>query len=262
MTGIGSRYVPGSDPARPLIVCIHGGGCNGWYFDLPDHSFRALAEKRGYPLLIVDRPGHGASNMSRQGLAASARTIRDHVEDVADRNWHSQWCLLGHSIGGAIAMLIAGDLRPSALRALAISGIGAEPMPAAMAWSAAGAGDAVAASSLLFGPLRSFTWKAPAMLRQCAEPWDASEVVEVLNYWPDRFADVARGVMVPLHLRLAEGEGIWRTGSAEVARLAALFAQAPSVDAALLPEGGHLYELHFGGSRHMAGQLDFFDRLA
>ena len=66
---------------------------------------------------------------------------------------------------------------------------------------------------------------------------------------------------MPVHLRLAEHEKIWETGPNVVFRMAARLEQAPLVDAALLPEGGHLYELHVRGLELIASQLDFVERL-
>lgn len=260
-TAINSSRIGFDNAARPLIVCIHGGGCNAGYFDLPGYSFCALAQARGYPLLLIDRPGHGRSVRMGGGFTASARAILEHIHVTIRLRQNRRWYLVGHSIGAAIAIIIAGEMRSAGLCGVAISGIGAHPMPTAIAWGGAGTIDSDVAGDLLFGPPGSFSWRAPGALRGVAEPWDAEEVTETLNDWPARFAGSAQGVSVPVHFRLAEGERIWRTGTGEVARLAGAFTHVPWIDAALLPEGGHLYELHLRGHELMTDQLDFFDRL-
>lgn len=260
-TLVAGNHIREDDRDRPLIVCIHGGGCNAGYFDLPEYSFCAAARKRGYPLLLINRPGHGGSAGIEGGLDAMAAAIQRDVAALLERRDDPRWYLLGHSIGGAIAIIIAGELRPATLCGVAVSGIGLFPMPAALRWGGTGVLDAAPPIDILFGPPGSFSWRAPRVLRGIAEAWNGREVAETLNDWPRRVAGSAQGVSVPVHLRLAEGEHIWRTGRAEVARFAAMFTAAPKVDAALLPGGGHLYELHRNGAELIDSQLGFFDSL-
>lgn len=261
-TAVASRITGLGRSARPLIVCVHGGGCNGSYFDLPGFSFQDRAIARGYPVLLVDRPGHGNS-LSQDGgdFRTSAAAVMDHVKSVLSAYGLVDWFLVGHSIGAAVAMIIAGTLPATGLRGMAVSGIGDRPTAAALE-SRRKAHDAAldaGLSDLLFGPQESYSWRGPMALRYAAEPWRLVEVEESLDVWPGRFASSAGGVRVPVHFRLAEAERIWETGPAVVARLASLFRRAPCVNAALLPEGGHLYEVHRRGAELMDSQLDFFN---
>lgn len=263
---IESRIVDSGVTTKPIIVCIHGGGCNARYFDLPGFSFRERAVARGYPLLLVNRPGHGGSMPAVDDFSSSAAAILAHVRDrLGTSPWSSGYFMLGHSIGAAVATIIAGDLQPKGLRGLALSGIGDRPTSAALAWARkldVAQPDASLAGDLLFGPQSSFSWRAPKALRQAAESWCPVEVEETLKQWPSRFLKSARRVAVPVHLRLAEAERIWETGPSAIRRLTAFFTNAPWIDAGLLPEGGHLYEVHRRGHELMASQLDFFDRVA
>lgn len=263
---IKSQLIVGEGAKKPLLVCIHGGGCNAGYFDLPGFSFRARAEARGYPLLLVNRPGHGGSGPSGGvDFRSAAAVISKHIEGVVEAHSPSRkWFLIGHSIGGAVSIVVAGENRPRGLSALAVSGIGDTPTSLAAAWFRQLGGlpiDGVLASDLLFGPSGSYSWRAPKALRHSAEPWQPAEVTETLDQWPAQWAGFAAKVEVPTHLRLAEAEQIWETGAVTVRRLASKFERASEVDAGMVPEGGHLYEVHYRGHELMESQLDFFDRI-
>ncbi|VXD01055.1 alpha/beta hydrolase [Sphingomonas sp. 8AM] len=251
---------------KPLVVCIHGGGCNARYFDLPGFSFRERAVARGFPLLLVNRPGHGGSDDAAASSfsAGAAAILKTVVDCLAERSRHD-WFLIGHSIGGAIAIMIAGEQRVAGLRGVALSGIGDRPTEQARSWVGGTANPlsgVALAEEMLFGPRESYSWRAPKALRAAAEPWRPGEVIEALEHWPYRFAPIARKVGVPVHLRLADAEHIWETGAKAIARMAAAFEDAPAVDAAILPDGGHLYEVHRRGGEQMEAQLDFLDGLS
>jgi prepilin-type processing-associated H-X9-DG protein len=264
---INSRCINPNGAIKPLIVCIHGGGCNAAYFDLPGFSFCDRAVVRGYPVLLINRPGHGGSApVTEGGFKGAAEAILAYIQNTLSvrRLAESGWFMVGHSIGGAIATIIAGGLQPRDLRGVALSGIGDSPTLSAHEWAQRLNGrqsDIGLANGLLFGPQNTFSWRAPKALRSAAEPWRPIEVEETLKHWPRYFSDIARRVTVPVHLRLADAERIWENGPLALKRLAASFVNAPGVDCSLLPEGGHLYEVHHRGHELMASQLDFFDHI-
>ena len=260
-----SRIVNPDGLADPLIVCIHGGGCTAEYFDVPGFSFCDRAIARDYSLLLVNRPGHGGSPPNENdNLSSSAEHVLAHVQNVLRERRSDNWVAVGHSIGAAIVTVIASK-RPRGLLGIALSGIGDRPTTAARTWARGferGQPDAALAQELLFGPPGTFSWRGTKALRHVVEAWRSEEVEETLYRWPSLFAESAPQVAVPVHLRLAEMERIWETGQAVVARLARAFVSAPSVDAGLLPDGGHLYEVHHRGAELGESQLDFFDELS
>jgi hypothetical protein len=85
-------------------------------------------------------------------------------------------------------------------------------------------------------------------------------VIEVMGEWPRQFAAVAARVRVPVHLRLAEHERIWDNSPAALDELARGFSGAPEANIGLLPDGGHLYEVHKRGHELVADQLGFLRR--
>ena len=115
------RYLKlGPDTGTPALL-IHGFGADhgGFMFN---HS--ALAESR--PVYAVDLPGHGGSSKdvgdgSAQALASDLRAL---MKALGLERVH----LIGHSLGGAIAILIAlaNPKKAASLTLIAPAGLGAE----------------------------------------------------------------------------------------------------------------------------------------
>lgn len=259
--GIHGRLSTGVDHPISLIVCIHGGGCSGRYFDLPSFSFRQMAVEAGHAVLMVDRPGHGASpsrNVENPVYAAAGmipELVRSARETIGDKGLPV--AAFGHSIGGAVALHWAAQ-DTETLKYVVTSGVGARPTEAALAWHhSLGAGDDVLLpNDFFFGPEGSFDWRAPIALRRSGEVWAKDEVEEILLRWPDQYSDVTSRITCPTLCILSENERIWETGEAELASMRASF--APGIARVeLAAGGGHLYEVHRNWSAH-AGRIIAF----
>ena len=256
----------GQDGSKPLLVCIHGGGCNARYFEMARPSLAQTALARGFAVLLIDRPGHGGNPAlpSDQPVADSVARIRNLVAEVLAEHRPSSTdaALIGHSIGGAVALMLAAEPRGLPWRGVAVSGIGDEPPAATRAWAGgatrgATSGETEPAADMFFGPAGTYDWRGPAALRRVAEPWNLAEVLEIVSRWPARWPEIAAAIRLPVHLRLADHDGIWRTGPEVVARMATRLTVSALVDAALLPDGGHVYEIHRRGPELIAAQIDF-----
>jgi prepilin-type processing-associated H-X9-DG protein len=257
----------GGESDRPVVVCIHGGGCNALYFDLPGFSVAQAVLQRGFPVLLVHRPGHGG-NVAIPGDApiATAGPIRRFIDDVRGGHLPESpgFFIIGHSIGGAVALTLASGCREWPLLGLAVSGIGDRPAAELVALRSSFAGGVLPSELMppfLLGPQRSYSFRGPVALRHAGESWIMAEVAEVLEHWPIQWPHIAAKIALPVHLRLADHERIWETGAAVVRRMAARLTASPRVDAGLLREGGHLYEIHHKGPELAASQLDFFAKL-
>lgn len=271
-SGIFIPAVAGRERANPpLIVCIHGGGCNALYFDLQGCSTAQAAHARGCPVLLVNRPGYGGNELPdvERPLADTAPMIRAFI-DTARRDHlpgSDALMLIGHSIGGAIALTLAATRGDWPLLGVAVSGIGDES-PFAGRPLAIPPGEvrvqppAALTDALFFNPDRALNHRAVMSLRAAAEPWLVSELLDVVHHWPEEWPRVAERIDVPVHFRLAEHERIWASGQAVVSRMAARMTSARRVDAALLEGGGHLYEVYKRGPELVASQLDFLDACA
>jgi hypothetical protein len=65
-----------------------------------------------------------------------------------------------------------------------------------------------------------------------------------------------------VQLRLAEHDNIWVATQEAIGRMSGRLVAAPVVDAAILPAGGHLYEIHKRGGELVEAQLDFLSARA
>lgn len=260
---LAARLLPCGRDRAPLLLCIHGGGCNGRYFDIPGFSVAKQAIRNGYDVLLPDRPGHGQSPPARSAepIAEAAELLSALLESLLRTRSSSRLVVLGHSIGGAIALTLAAERR-IAIRAVAVSGIGRSPTPAALAWFQQFSADDrhVPPASFFFGPNGSYDWRAPIALRKVAEPWHPDEVHETLFVWRQRFDAIASRIAVPVSLHMADHEEIWDRSDMTNGKIAEAFVAAPDVVSGILPVGGHLYELHLNGAQMIEAQLAFFAR--
>jgi pyruvate dehydrogenase E2 component (dihydrolipoamide acetyltransferase) len=110
----------GPEEGTPILM-IHGFGADlsTWMFNQ-----QALAESR--PVYALDLPGHGGS--SKQGADGSAAALADTVRAYMDAVGIDKAHLVGHSLGGAIAIEIASASpgRVTALTLVAPAGLGDE----------------------------------------------------------------------------------------------------------------------------------------
>lgn len=114
------NYLEGdvTDPGRPTILMIHGAGQRvaTW-----KRQLELLKNHPKYNLIIPDLPGHGASEGEGFGDIAG---YKGFIEELADALSLSEIVPVGHSMGGAVAMVYALD-HPEKVRATVLVGTGA-----------------------------------------------------------------------------------------------------------------------------------------
>jgi hypothetical protein len=141
------------------------------------------------------------------------------------------------------------------LAALCVAGIGDVPNPEYGA--AVGASVQRPAPYWLFGPGSTYDWRGITALRASSCEWRREEIDELRDRWSERWMPLASAIKAPVHFRLAEYERIWDATAAGLERMRRSFAASPLVDAAILPDGGHLYEVHTRGPELTASQVAF-----
>jgi pimeloyl-ACP methyl ester carboxylesterase len=91
------------DRTKPTIVFLHGAGCDHTVWQLPARWFAW----HGFSVLAVDLPGHGRS----EGAALTAvGDLAQWIARVLDAAGIEETALIGHSMGGAIAIETAAAL--------------------------------------------------------------------------------------------------------------------------------------------------------
>ena len=130
---ISGRFSPaGAAPAGaeyPLVVAIHGGTYTADYFDIEGCSLMARAAALGLPIFAVNRPGYRDS-LPKEKTDGSIHSNAEILNDALSELWelHGQQArgifLIGHSIGGAIAIRMAALPKSWPLLGLSISGVG------------------------------------------------------------------------------------------------------------------------------------------
>jgi len=104
------------------LVLLHGVGESvaGWR---PVHE----ALSGSYDVIAVDLPGFGGSANLPQGQAPSASAMADAVEAEMDHLGVGQFHVAGYSLGGRIALELAGRGRVLSVVAIAPDGLGTPP---------------------------------------------------------------------------------------------------------------------------------------
>ena len=119
----------------PLLLLLHGVGSSRRTWD----TVLPLLADRGAHVLALDLPGHGTSDKGRgdYSLGALASTVRDLMEHLG----HERAVLVGHSLGGGIALQFAYQYpdRCQGLVLVASGGLGREASPILRAASLPGA---------------------------------------------------------------------------------------------------------------------------
>lgn len=117
-SGMAVQLVKGGKPGAPLVVLIHGLGqqaSRDWIPVLP-----ALAGQ--YQVLMFDLPGFGRSE--RPDVALSPRKYADLVAWLIQHNANEPVFVVGHSLGGAIALRHSHDYPAQVKRLLLIDAAG------------------------------------------------------------------------------------------------------------------------------------------
>lgn len=252
----------------PLIVALHGGSYSSAYFDMPGFSLLDRAAALGAPILAPDRPGHGGSAIlspERSTIAGAARALTPMLAEAWDRFGAGTRgiVLIGHSIGAAIAAVIAADPQGLPLIGLAGSGFGLRvPEGDAERWSALPDTPLVDLSAevkdlVMFGPEGSFAPSMPAASHGADAPAVRAELISITTDWASMVHDLLARIAVPVHYRQAEFDRLWIVDQGEIDGFARTLTAAPRVDAAMMRGTGHCMDFHRVGPALHAQQIGF-----
>lgn len=115
------HYVDWGNPGAPPLLLVHGGQdhCRNW-------DWVAEGLRRDWHIIAPDLRGHGDSQWSADG----SYTMAGYVYDLAQLVHQQQLApvtIIGHSLGGNIALRFAGIYPEQVRRLVAIEGLGPSP---------------------------------------------------------------------------------------------------------------------------------------
>jgi pimeloyl-ACP methyl ester carboxylesterase len=261
---------PTAGTGKPLIAALPGGTYNGRYFAVPgssEGSFLQTAAKAGYQVVSFDRPGYGGSTAldpAENTFDRHAALLDAAIAQAAEVLGADRVFLVGHSIGGMIAVMIAAAGPSFPLIGLSVTGMGA-------VINSNGAAHALASlpadatidlpyaerDKVMFGPEGTFRADAVTAAHDSYAPVPVRELIQAPQWPVERLPELAPKVQVPVHNALAEFDMLWDSAPENVARFAAMLTAAPFVDASVARGTGHSIDHHVLGHALHLRQLAF-----
>ncbi|MGZ8414618.1 MAG: alpha/beta fold hydrolase [Gemmatirosa sp.] len=124
---------PDDGPAdRPVVVCVHGWGCSAFSFG---RVLRPIADA-GCDVYAPDLRGHGWSDKPLEGAQYTPEALARWLLAVLDALGIGRAVLVGHSMGGGVA-LRAAQLAPERIAGLVLlapAGLGDMPRTRLLRW--------------------------------------------------------------------------------------------------------------------------------
>lgn len=266
-----SAYEPAELPVRgyPLLVLLHGGGYTSEYFNVagsPAGSFVDIANRSGFDVLRIDRPGYGRSSQLADEVNTYARQAEILASAVATAVGDADRpvFLVGHSIGGMIGLELAARDLDWRLVGLAISGMGTK-------LSDSGLGEQLGAipgsgltelpaelrRQIFYGPESTVSAAVVEAAGICYAPAPIVELRAAARWAFERLDDVAAAVSIPVHHALGEYDSIWDVSDAALVAFTSRFRPEVSIRAELIRRAGHSIDHHCVGATLHHRQLGF-----
>ncbi|MDF8335757.1 alpha/beta hydrolase [Novosphingobium cyanobacteriorum] len=261
----------GDKHADTLVIALHGGGydANYWHVgDQYDGSLLRLGAGLGFDVLALDRPGYGASSgVSPGGFTLEQQAdilfaLLDSIND--DRPVY----LVGHSMGGILAVMMAADDRGARLSGIDVSGVPLHYPPdmrKQLALSLEGDAGSIGTSAppsperlreMFYGPDDSFD---PA-LAALVDGKNVAPLAEVRNAAnaPDVLPPLMRDVRVPVQWTIAEHERSSTGGKDMLNFVASNLPECPHLATFWQKQSGHNISIHHVGLAYHLRALAFF----
>lgn len=263
--GVISGRIATCTSPRGAILALHGGGYTARYFDVPGQSFLQMAAAAGYWALAVDRPGYGAARARTLPFDAQIAVLAEAGRWALETAGPNLTLFLhGHSIGGMLALLLAGAGSGLPISGLAMTGAGAVNHERAAAAIRARAASSESHSEstpdlrrlLMMGPAWSYDRDLAAYDAARDVPSAVSDLKDA-SVWSERFPEAAARCPVPVQFVVPEYDTLWRSDEAALGGVARLFAAAPFAEVRRQNMAGHAVELHHLARAHAFRVLAF-----
>jgi pimeloyl-ACP methyl ester carboxylesterase len=254
-TALSGRVAEPDGEPRGLVVALHGGGARAAYFDSPVDeaaSLIRLAAALGWRAVTLDRPGYGAS------ADFAALRAADQVELVARataelRPPSASVLLVGHSLGGIVAVHAAATDAIEGLTALALGGVPLrytdEQTRRLAAVNTDGTHIARAPGPLpdptdWFGPAGSWDPRLIEHRRELVTKMPSAEFVDARDC-PALLPPLLEQIRVPVQVTAAEHELTSAPGAEVLAVTCEALTHVPHRETLVLPGSGHNLSLGF-----------------
>jgi pimeloyl-ACP methyl ester carboxylesterase len=254
----------------PLLVALPGGTFTSEYFCIagsPTGSFVDIATRNGFSVLRMDRPGYGASDLlpeDENTFVRQAELLDSAISCMLDDCAADTVVLVGHSIGGIVALEIAARQPHWRLTGVAISGMGA-------AIPAGGAAEQLGAlpfsgvvdlpleerEPLWYGPASSVSADAVVSARASFAPAPMIELKSAPKWAAQRLDETALAITVPVHHTLAEFDALWDASPRARDLFLAKFSPTLPVHSEIMAGVGHCIDHHLLGAAMHYNQLAF-----
>ena len=262
VTGIAEKGGSG----LPLLVCIPGGSYNSRYFDIPGHSLIDAAHELGFNVVALDRPGYqGSDPLDEVTFAGNAEVLDAAISELWNEyaSTSTGVVLIGHSIGGAVAIHLASQKHDWPLLGVSVTSIHIDTPDAVRdAWNSMPAGISIPFSreqrvQFMYGPESTYEASVVDAAEVSADLIPVAELLEVVGVWIAEFPTLAAAVTVPVHYALAENEALWNSNDENVRLFAGHFTDSPAVTAERVMSSGHNLDHHRNSPEFHARQLAF-----
>ena len=271
LTNIGAGASPAA--GAPLVIALHGGTYTSKYFDIPNYSLLDRGAAAGVSVIALDRPNYGQSSpLESDGsiIVDNAGVLSTAIGSIWDQygSGHAGVVLVAHSIGGAIATIIAASSPSWPLLGLATSGcLVRVPSESADAWAQLPPIPMIdlpvpLKDQLMFGPAGSYSADMPAASYASNTLVPKAELLDITGGWIERRAATTAQVKVPVHHRSGEFDNLWVVSQDEMDQYRAGFTSAASIDAALQLGAGHCIDFHLASGEFQGSQLAFAQSVA
>ncbi|MGD9531626.1 MAG: alpha/beta hydrolase [Pseudonocardia sp.] len=270
---LSGRMAEPDAPARAIVFALHGGSYSSRYYDLrsaPRASALRTYATLGYRMIALDRPGYGAAAgiaPAECGFPAQAALLRAVVARLhAERGEGLPAFLIGHSIGGMIAMMVAAGEIDVPLRGIMASGMGMVWRPGILEmWgSLIGEDPRVAVPNeardqIMFAADPRLV--DPVVRREAGEDLHPIPVEELRGAvtWHETMPDVAADIRVPVLHVLPELDGIWASDEHAQAQAIAALKTVEGATVTVQRAAGHCLDAHRAGHAHHLATAAFFE---
>jgi pimeloyl-ACP methyl ester carboxylesterase len=261
-------------PPKAMIVALHGGGHRAQYWhcqDPPEASLLTLGPRLGYEVIALDRPGYGACydvSLSEQSVANQSRVLLKAIHHWRGRRSDLPVFLIGHSLGGIVALTMASGAAKHVVAGVDVSGIPlrySDEMQEALHRPRERIDETHYSSvsrelirELFFGPSETFETKALEKCVRLSAPLPIGELLDVVNCprdLPPRMLEI----VAPVQITIPEFERSSIGGEEMLEYARAQLTSSARVSTVLQKASAHNISMHLVARAYHLRALAFFD---